>query len=294
MFAVKYVCLISHETNGLIMIPKTVLKSGLWRCSKKYGFNSNCQENYLTLGSWCGFKSGFAFCKICLPNLARGYLSDHDSENCSEISAVTWSGIFFNFFKILTFVFFTPPYCSLRGEVDECNSLYGSQHEQCLSASAPRRKLKIEKSRAASSLRRRLNFFLFSWSIVRPLQHFTPLPKVLLQIKPSIRRCDVKLSIFTSAPSCTGFYCRLVFDQKRWKYSKFLSCSPNIKGPNMTYSASLFGVNSKLDNMKIILMGAISSNISIQKFGQIRNWGSKKFDAKYNFNSCLHQNLPRK
>ena len=26
MFAVKYVCLISHETNGLIMIPKTVLK----------------------------------------------------------------------------------------------------------------------------------------------------------------------------------------------------------------------------------------------------------------------------
>ena len=110
MFAVKYVCLISHETNGLIMIPKTVLKSGLWRCSKKYGFNSNCQENYLKLGSWCGFKSGFAFCKICLPNLARGYLSDHDSENCSEISAVTWSGIFFNFFKILTFVFFTPPY----------------------------------------------------------------------------------------------------------------------------------------------------------------------------------------
>ena len=110
MFAVKYVCLISHETNGLIMIPKTVLKSGLWRCSKKYGFNSNCQENYLKLGSWCGFKSGSAFCKICLPNLARGYLSDHDSENCSEISAVTWSGIFFNFFKILTFVFFTPPY----------------------------------------------------------------------------------------------------------------------------------------------------------------------------------------
>ena len=107
MFAVKYVCLISHETNGLIMIPKTVLKSGLWRCSKKYGFNSNCQENYLKLESWCGFKSGFAFCKICLPNLARGYLSDHDSENCSEISAVTWSRIFFNF---LSFVFFTPPY----------------------------------------------------------------------------------------------------------------------------------------------------------------------------------------
>ena len=108
-YTIKYVCLIFHETNGLIMIPKTVLKSGLWRCSKKYGFNSNCQENYLKLESWCGFKSGFAFCKICLPNLARGYLSDHDSENCSEISAVTWSGIFFNFFKILTFVFFTPP-----------------------------------------------------------------------------------------------------------------------------------------------------------------------------------------
>ena len=67
---------------------------------------------------------------------------------------------------------------------------------------------------------------------------------------------------------------------ERWKYSKFLSCSPNIKGPNMTYSASLFGVNSKLDNMKIIFVGAILSNTSIQKFGHIRNWGSKKFDAK--------------
>ena len=112
MFAVKYVCLISHETNGLIMIPKTVLKSGLWRCSKKYGFNSNCQENYLTLGSWCGFKSGFAFCKICLPNLARGYLSDHDSENCSEISAVTWFRIYPRLLQIPTLIFFTPPYSS--------------------------------------------------------------------------------------------------------------------------------------------------------------------------------------
>ena len=121
MFAVKYVCLISHETNGLIMIPKTVLKSGLWRCSKKYGFNSNCQENYLKLGSWCGFKSGFAFCKICLPNLARGYLSDHDSENCSEISAVTWFGIFSRFLK--SFVFFTPPYMDAKYKYNKLASL---------------------------------------------------------------------------------------------------------------------------------------------------------------------------
>ena len=43
----------------------------------------------------------------------------------------------------------------------------------------------------------------------------------------------------------------------------------------MTYSASLFGVNSKLENMKIVLVGAILSNTSIQKFDHIRDWGSK-------------------
>ena len=50
--------------------------------------------------------------KIRLPNLARDESSDDDSVNCSEISAVTWFGIFSRFLKIETFVFFTPPYCS--------------------------------------------------------------------------------------------------------------------------------------------------------------------------------------
>ena len=48
--------------------------------------------------------------KIRLPNLAEDESSDHDSVNCSEISAVTWFGIFSGFLKIETFVFFTPPY----------------------------------------------------------------------------------------------------------------------------------------------------------------------------------------
>ena len=36
------------------------------------------------------YNTAFALCKICLPNLARDELSDHDSENCSDVRAVTW------------------------------------------------------------------------------------------------------------------------------------------------------------------------------------------------------------
>ena len=36
------------------------------------------------------YNTAFALCKTRLPNLARDKLSDHDSENCSDVRAVTW------------------------------------------------------------------------------------------------------------------------------------------------------------------------------------------------------------
>ena len=72
------------------------------------GLAENCRKQ-LEIGSSRGSKSTSAFCKIHLYNLARAESSNHNSENCSEISAVTWFGIFFRFLKIATFIFFTPP-----------------------------------------------------------------------------------------------------------------------------------------------------------------------------------------
>ena len=76
------------------------------------GLAENCRK-WLEIGASRGSKSTSAFCKICLSNLAKDESSNHNSENCSEISAVTWFGIFFRFLKIATFIFFTPPYCTL-------------------------------------------------------------------------------------------------------------------------------------------------------------------------------------
>ena len=50
------------------------------------------------------------FCKIRLSNLAQDESSDRDSENCSEISAVTWFRIYPRLLQIPTLIFFTPPY----------------------------------------------------------------------------------------------------------------------------------------------------------------------------------------
>ena len=72
------------------------------------GLAENCRKR-LEIGSSRGSKSTSAFCKIRLSNLARDESSNHNSKNCSEISAVTWFGIFFRFLKIATFIFFTPP-----------------------------------------------------------------------------------------------------------------------------------------------------------------------------------------
>ena len=62
----------------------------------------------------------YALCKNCFPDLARGYSSDNDSVNCSEISAVTLFGICLNFLKIPTFAFFTPPYCRSKAASAFC------------------------------------------------------------------------------------------------------------------------------------------------------------------------------
>ena len=51
------------------------------------------------------------FCKIRLSDLAQDESSDRDSENCSEISAVTWFRIYPRLLQIPTLIFFTPPYC---------------------------------------------------------------------------------------------------------------------------------------------------------------------------------------
>ena len=50
MLSVKYVFLIWQETNGWIVILKTVLKSDLWPGSEKCGFNPKFEDNDLKSG----------------------------------------------------------------------------------------------------------------------------------------------------------------------------------------------------------------------------------------------------
>ena len=50
MLSVKYVFLIWQETNGGIVILKTVLKSDLWPGSEKCGFNPKFEDNDLKSG----------------------------------------------------------------------------------------------------------------------------------------------------------------------------------------------------------------------------------------------------
>ena len=50
-------------------------------------------------------------CKKCFPDFAKGYSSDNDFVNCSEISVVTWT---INHVRLLQFpkkCVFTPLYC---------------------------------------------------------------------------------------------------------------------------------------------------------------------------------------
>ena len=52
MLSVKYVFLIWQETNGGIVILKTVLKSDLWPGSEKCGFNPKLEDNDLKSGCY--------------------------------------------------------------------------------------------------------------------------------------------------------------------------------------------------------------------------------------------------
>ena len=52
MLSVKYVFLIWQETNGGIVILKTVLKSDLWPGSEKYWFNPKFEDNDLKSGRY--------------------------------------------------------------------------------------------------------------------------------------------------------------------------------------------------------------------------------------------------
>ena len=52
MLSVKYVFHIWQETNGGIVILKTVLKSDLWPGSEKCGFNPKFEDNDLKLGCY--------------------------------------------------------------------------------------------------------------------------------------------------------------------------------------------------------------------------------------------------
>ena len=72
---------------------------------------SQIWRQWLKIGVLQGSKISSAFCKICLPNLARDESSNHDSQNCSEISAVAWFRICPILLHFQTFMFFTPPYC---------------------------------------------------------------------------------------------------------------------------------------------------------------------------------------
>ena len=52
LLSVKYVFLISQETNGRIVILKTVLKSDLWPGSEKCGSNPKFEDNNLKPGHY--------------------------------------------------------------------------------------------------------------------------------------------------------------------------------------------------------------------------------------------------
>ena len=111
MLSVKYVFHIWQETNGWIVILKTVLKSEI----RKMWVQSKIWRQWLKIGVLQGSKTTSAFCKLRLPNFARDKSSNHDSENCSEISAVTRFRICLEQLHFPTFMFFTPPYCTWKG-----------------------------------------------------------------------------------------------------------------------------------------------------------------------------------
>ena len=79
---------------------------------RKMWVQSQIWRQWLGIGVLQGFKTTSAFCKIRLPNFARDETSNHDYENRSKISAVTWFRICPVLLHFPIFMFFTPPYCA--------------------------------------------------------------------------------------------------------------------------------------------------------------------------------------
>ena len=84
------------EIRRVTRIRKMWVQSQIWR-------------QWLGIGVLQGFKTTSAFCKIRLPNFARDETSNHDYENSSKSSAVTWFRICQVLLHFPTFMFFTPP-----------------------------------------------------------------------------------------------------------------------------------------------------------------------------------------
>ena len=87
-----------------------------FRCTSQHWFHNNWRNCYpmnILSKKWANISY---ICKKCFPDFAKGYSSDNDFVNCSEISVVTWT---INHVRLLQFpkkCVFTPLYyiCSVR------------------------------------------------------------------------------------------------------------------------------------------------------------------------------------
>ena len=92
-----------HDSENCSEIRPVTRIRNLWR-------QSQILRKWPKIRAFQGSKSDSAFCKIRLPNFARDESSNHDFENCSKISSVTWFRICPGLLHFPTFLFFTPPY----------------------------------------------------------------------------------------------------------------------------------------------------------------------------------------
>ena len=90
---------------------------------RKTWVQSQILRQWLEIKALQGSKTTSAFCKIRLPNFAQDESSNHDSKNCSEISAVTWFRICPVLLHFPTFMFFTPPYYSRLSAIFHSDSM---------------------------------------------------------------------------------------------------------------------------------------------------------------------------
>ena len=100
-----------HDSENCSEIRPVTRIRNLWR-------QSQILRKWPKIRAFQGSKSDSAFCKIRLPNFARDESSNHDFENCSKISSVTWFRICPGLLHFPTFMFFTPPYSpEARGDI---------------------------------------------------------------------------------------------------------------------------------------------------------------------------------